>query len=453
MFYLNIFLVYLLSSVSALLPGDTRFNPHCEIPALDQVDVEIDMLGDREKNNICSLPRPTDLCPKGKGPADEFCKKIARAAGGTSNAKCLRKRTCSFQVNKPFRHPSRPGAAYVSLCKGKRDGVIFPCRENNLNIVDPDYNDFEEEEEDEAPVASPNWTPLGINRCGIVDESIKAFKITATKVVGGEPTERGQFPWQVALYRKRVDGENEDWFKLFCGGSIISKQHILTAAHCFKDFEYHSYKVIVGDFNRMVTEPEEQEFPFSANEIYAHPNYKKLTDENDIAIIKLKGSIKMGKYAQPICLPANTLKYEDKLNCVVSGWGKTRDVESADNSLELRAARVQTLPYEDCRKEESYGNKIKDSMFCAGSFKGGADSCQGDSGGPIVCDVQDFDKHILIQYGIVSFGSALGCGYVNKPGVYTRLSEYQDWIDQTLKESIKTIAHVVKKKTGPNDEK
>uniref|UniRef100_A0A8D8UYN3 Uncharacterized protein n=1 Tax=Cacopsylla melanoneura TaxID=428564 RepID=A0A8D8UYN3_9HEMI len=157
MFYLNIFLVYLLSSVSALLPGDTRFNPHCEIPALDQVDVEIDMLGDREKNNICSLPRPTDLCPKGKGPADEFCKKIARAAGGTSNAKCLRKRTCSFQVNKPFRHPSRPGAAYVSLCKGKRDGVIFPCRENNLNIVDPDYNDFEEEDEDEAPVASPNW--------------------------------------------------------------------------------------------------------------------------------------------------------------------------------------------------------------------------------------------------------------------------------------------------------
>ncbi|KAL1459825.1 hypothetical protein WDU94_011778 [Cyamophila willieti] len=371
LFYLSVLLVCscLLSSVSALFTGDTRFNPHCEIPNLDQVDKELDMLGDREKNNICSLPRPTDLCVRGEGEPDEFCKKIARAAGGTSNPRCFRKRTCTFQVNKPFQHPSKPGDAYVSLCKGKNDGVIFPCRENNLNIVDPTYNDFDDDETEEPLVVAPNWTPLGINRCGTVDESIKAFKISSTKVVGGEPTERGQFPWQVALYRKRVDDQYNDSFKLFCGASIITKQHILTAAHCFKDFQYHSYKVVVGDFDRKVKEPEEQEFDFSYNEIYPHPDYNKHTDENDIAIIKLKGSIKMGKYAQPICLPANTLKYEDKMNCVVSGWGKTIDVESADNSVELRAARVQTLRYEDCRKEESYGSKIKDTMFCAGSFK------------------------------------------------------------------------------------
>lgn len=61
---------------------------------------------------------------------------------------------------------------------------------------------------------------------------------------------------------------------------------------------------------------------------------------------------------------------------------------SADYSRKLQAARVATLAQNDCRKEESYGNRIKDTMFCAGSFLGGADSCQGDSGGPIVCDVQ-----------------------------------------------------------------
>lgn len=69
----------------------------------------LDVLGDREKANICSLPRPAQLCDKGKGKADAMCKKIARAVGGTSDVRCHRKNTCAFQVNVPVQHPSYPG--------------------------------------------------------------------------------------------------------------------------------------------------------------------------------------------------------------------------------------------------------------------------------------------------------------------------------------------------------
>lgn len=64
-------------------------------------------------------------------------------------------------------------------------------------------------------------------------------------------------------------------------------------------------------------------FLFGSNEIYAHEEYNSITEENDVAIVKLKGTITLGMYAQPICLPARTLPYKDKLDCIISGWGKT----------------------------------------------------------------------------------------------------------------------------------
>ncbi|KAI5733749.1 hypothetical protein M8J76_015452 [Diaphorina citri] len=287
--------------------------------------------------------------------------------------------------------------------------------------------------------------PLEVTRCGQVDESITSFEIKHTKITKPEDTKRGQFPWQVSLYRKRkTDGDQ--FLDQFCGGSIITRQHVLTAAHCFKDKDY-TFNLHIGDFDRKAMEDKEEVFPFSDRDIYMHKEYNSFNDENDIAVVKIRGTITFGMYAQPICLPAQTLAYRDKYDCLISGWGRTWDNDLASNALTLKAARVGTLSQESCRKEDAYGTRIKDSMFCAGSFQGGADSCQGDSGGPIVCDIQDeFNKHYLIQLGIVSFG--IGCGKINKPGVYTKLMNYQGWLEQTLTDSVKNIGGVVQKKVG-----
>uniref|UniRef100_A0A8D8YK17 Serine protease hepsin n=1 Tax=Cacopsylla melanoneura TaxID=428564 RepID=A0A8D8YK17_9HEMI len=187
-----------------------------------------DILGDQEKKNICSLPHPTELCVKGKGPADEFCKKIARAAGNSNKPLCLRNRTCTFHVNQPS-----SGDVYVSLSKTNSDGIIHSCSNNDLHVVEPNFTSDLTDARKDTSVDGPNWRPLGINPCGLIDDSVKKveFKSSSKKVVGGEITERGQLPWQVGLYRKPIDADDD--FKLFCGGSIITKQHILTAAHCF----------------------------------------------------------------------------------------------------------------------------------------------------------------------------------------------------------------------------
>uniref|UniRef100_A0A8D9FJ14 Uncharacterized protein n=1 Tax=Cacopsylla melanoneura TaxID=428564 RepID=A0A8D9FJ14_9HEMI len=155
--YLNIFLTCLFSSVSSLVPGNVGSNTLCTFPRLDSIDPGIDVLGDREKANICSLPRPSQLCSRGRGEADEACKRIASVAGDTSNPRCLRKRTCGFHVKRPVQHPNEPGDAYVSLCKTEYDGVIFPCRENNLHIVDPFYNEDIFGTVDEPSEPPPNW--------------------------------------------------------------------------------------------------------------------------------------------------------------------------------------------------------------------------------------------------------------------------------------------------------
>ncbi|KAL1459826.1 hypothetical protein WDU94_011779, partial [Cyamophila willieti] len=137
--------------------GNIGSNPLCTFPRLDSIDPGIDVLGDREKANICSLQRPSQLCAKGRGPADEACKRIASVAGDTSNPRCLRRRTCGFHVKRPVQHPNEPGDAYVSLCKTEYDGVIFPCRENNLHIVDPFYNEDIVGTVDEPSEPPPNW--------------------------------------------------------------------------------------------------------------------------------------------------------------------------------------------------------------------------------------------------------------------------------------------------------
>jgi len=150
---------------------------------------------------------------------------------------------------------------------------------------------------------------------------------------------------------------------------------------------------------------------------------------NDIAIAHIKkdsGGILFGSTVGPVCLPSPNMQYTG-LNITISGWGKNGyDQNQNGNNFisKLQSASVPVLPTSVCRSDGVYGgDKISSGMFCAGLLQGGVDSCQGDSGGPAVVWDEE-GRGVLV--GVTSWG--YGCGRINKPGVYTRLSKYVAWI-------------------------
>ncbi|XP_029787259.1 transmembrane protease serine 3-like, partial [Suricata suricatta] len=105
-----------------------------------------------------------------------------------------------------------------------------------------------------------------------------------------------------------------------------------------------------------------------------------------------------------------------------------------DASPVLNHAAVPLISNKMCNHREVYGGIISPSMLCAGYLQGGVDSCQGDSGGPLVCQ----DRRVWKLVGATSFG--IGCADVNKPGVYTRITSFLDWIHEQMEVGVAPAA-------------
>ncbi|KAI8521059.1 hypothetical protein Bbelb_008130 [Branchiostoma belcheri] len=228
---------------------------------------------------------------------------------------------------------------------------------------------------------------------------------------------KGEYPWQVALH---VKGRGHH-----CGGTLIDPCWVVTAAHCMEFYD-SSYTVVLGEHNNRVDEGSEQRFDL--DESFSHQLYDDESTDNDIALLKLRR--KNGRCAQTnqfvtlACLPESAEQFPDGHECHISGWGNT-DSSRPNYPATLMKAKVPLLPISTCRR--SYGDKLTDQMFCAGFMRGGVDTCQGDSGGPLVCEKGG--KWTL--WGVTSWG--YGCAEANFPGVYTRVSEYTNWINNIMR--------------------
>uniref|UniRef100_A0ACB8EIM7 Uncharacterized protein n=1 Tax=Sphaerodactylus townsendi TaxID=933632 RepID=A0ACB8EIM7_9SAUR len=161
-----------------------------------------------------------------------------------------------------------------------------------------------------------------------------------------------------------------------------------------------------------------------------HENYSQINKHHDIALVQLKESAP-GHCAEflhsisPVCLPSSMEVYEEGNQCQVAGWG--HQYEGADKpSLYLQEADVPIIPHEQCQSHNVHGTRVKPEMMCAGYMDGRSDACQGDSGGPLVCE----ERNKATLRGIVSWG--IGCAQENKPGVYTNVAHYLDWIQSKM---------------------
>ncbi|XP_071318899.1 urokinase-type plasminogen activator-like [Trachinotus anak] len=128
-------------------------------------------------------------------------------------------------------------------------------------------------------------------------------------------------------------------------------------------------------------------------------------------------------FVKTVCLPPPQQRLQPGTICEIAGYGAEKQ-GSYHSSQYLKEAQVNIIADELCQSEDYYGEMITDNMFCAGHPDWNQDSCQGDSGGPLVCEINDR----VFQFGIISWGD--GCAREFRPGVYTTVTNYNQWIEE-----------------------
>uniref|UniRef100_I3N8B1 Transmembrane protease serine 7 n=1 Tax=Ictidomys tridecemlineatus TaxID=43179 RepID=I3N8B1_ICTTR len=234
---------------------------------------------------------------------------------------------------------------------------------------------------------------------------------TVHRVVGGTDSQEGAWPWQVSLHFVG---------SAYCGASVISREWLLSAAHCFHGNRLSDPTPWTAHLGMYVQG--NAKFISPLRRIVVHEYYNSQTFDYDIALLQLSVAWPetLKQLIQPICIPPVGQKVRSGEKCWVTGWGRRHEADSKGSPV-LQQAEVELIDQTLC--VSTYGI-ITSRMLCAGVMSGKRDACKGDSGGPLSCRRQSDGKWILT--GIVSWGH--GCGRANFPGVYTRVSNFVPWI-------------------------
>jgi secreted trypsin-like serine protease len=246
-------------------------------------------------------------------------------------------------------------------------------------------------------------------------------------IVGGQDADPGEWPWQVALVQRGAgpyDGQ-------FCGGTLIARDWVLTAAHCVDFLAPAEYEIVAGIHN--LEEPDPGYRRVAVERVVVHPGWYGY--DHDLALLQLAepiderpgdGATLPIRHVELVPSVVGDLAYRSS---IVTGWGNTLG-QPSPGGFEFPAVLQEVeLPIMSNALCSAFYFDITDTLLCAGVIKGGKDSCQGDSGGPLV--VFDETLGVWQQAGIVSSGR--GCAQQGSPGVYTRVSSYVEWIqDETM---------------------
>ena len=256
------------------------------------------------------------------------------------------------------------------------------------------------------------------------------------RIVGGEAViDPTQFPWQVVLFHRGADNV----MRPVCGGSLIARNWVLTAAHCVATDPQGTYKVGYGSTHISTDKI------VDVVKVVAHESYNQSLMDNDIALLELSADAEIPQSSLARLPVARAIDpIEPGATVTVTGFGTTTQCGGGSAAApecnmqdQLRHTEVPVVANAACRSDYAgEPQNIGENQLCAGEEQGGRDSCQGDSGGPLV--FREVDG--WIQVGVVSWGA--GCAKARKPGIYTRVAAYADWIHYSLNGAVPENAAV-----------
>ncbi|XP_049544354.1 brachyurin-like [Anopheles darlingi] len=235
-----------------------------------------------------------------------------------------------------------------------------------------------------------------------------------SRIVNGYIAQPGQFPYQIALLSNMAGGQG------LCGGSVLTANYVLTAAHCVDTAT--GGLVIYGAQDRTnAAEPSQVRIAFQQAGIRLHPNWNPALIRYDIATVRVVSPVTFTARIQPVTLPRLSDVGHDFAGLIgtVSGFGRFADsVPEASHILRYVNNPIQT----NLACSVRFPGVIQPENICL-SGDSGRGACQGDSGGPLTIQR---DGH-TVQLGVVSFGLALGCE-LNWPSVFARTTSFLQWI-------------------------
>ncbi|XP_063961428.1 chymotrypsinogen B-like [Lytechinus pictus] len=379
-------------------------------------------------------------------PVNDVCNEVVDCANGADEANCICK-SSEIQCNNGECTP------FWTLCDGKDDctdgsdeledkcrvcdGNYFQCQDFSKCLAmssvcdsEPDCNDVSDElvgctgslNNTIPPFVVPTDSPsppgqtlppsfIPFEGCGL-RPALEIHRVTH----GEDVTGLGEWPWQIALYTP--NGR-------FCGGSIITPEWILTAAHCveFNATDDNPYTIKAGSLLYSTNDQSGQSR--DVQQVIKHRLYGPGLI-NDIALLKLVTPLNFTNEVQPVCLPSadeSVPKPEEYVT--FTGWGSFTERNARQPDL-LQEGRMPVIPNYFCHRLAPLDVTFEPTMFCTMYHTGYQGVCTGDSGGPIVQEING--RWTLV--GISSWVRECGASYV--PNGFTRVSSFIDWIRDNM---------------------